>query len=518
MFFDQTTQILLLVTVLIFVSGILLFRTKRTIAVALIFVGSCVLGYTMATLDPFLNLWDEQFHALVAKNMMHDPFRPTLYPDALLDYDIENWTANYIWVHKQPLFLWQIALSFKLFGANVLALRLPSILMHALISVFIYRIGKIALNDRIGFIAALLFAVAHFPLEILAAKYSTDHNDLAFLFYVTASFWSFWEYRRSGDRRWILLIGLFSGGAVLVKWLLGLLIYPSWFISIFLSERSRFNWRLYIPVFQGLFISFLVFLPWQFYIFSRFPAEAGHEFEMISRHLNEVIEGHGEERFYFLKDGLIKMYGGGLLMPYILLFGFILLIIRLKNWFQRTMFIAPVVIVYSLYTYAETKMPGFPMVVIIYGLLSIAAVIFAFFGVLKCLSSYQFVRTTIGSSMLIFIMVQLMDISKIEENHTYKIGWMGEERKKELFELKAMSSLEKRYGKEEVVFFNANYTYAGHIPIMFHTDYIAYSILPSESDIERLKLQGKRIVVFDGELPEMLRENEAIEILNFESL
>jgi 4-amino-4-deoxy-L-arabinose transferase-like glycosyltransferase len=84
----------------------------------------------MANLDHFLILWDEQYHALVAKNMLKNPFKPTLYPVELLDYDYRNWSANYIWLHKQPLFLWQIALSLKIFGTTELAVRLPSILLH----------------------------------------------------------------------------------------------------------------------------------------------------------------------------------------------------------------------------------------------------------------------------------------------------------------------------------------------------------------------------------------------------
>jgi len=35
-----------------------------------------------AMLDPFLNTWDEQFHALVAKNMMANPFKPMLYAES----------------------------------------------------------------------------------------------------------------------------------------------------------------------------------------------------------------------------------------------------------------------------------------------------------------------------------------------------------------------------------------------------------------------------------------------------
>ncbi|MCB0538920.1 MAG: hypothetical protein KDE33_15510, partial [Bacteroidetes bacterium] len=74
--------------------------------------------------DKYLHKWDERYHALVAKNMMEEPFVPKLYKNPVLNYDYKNWTGNHIWVHKQPFPLWSIALSFKLFGVNELALRL----------------------------------------------------------------------------------------------------------------------------------------------------------------------------------------------------------------------------------------------------------------------------------------------------------------------------------------------------------------------------------------------------------
>ena len=203
-------------------------KTKRY-AVPLLFVATLLLGYFIVNLDHFLILWDEQYHALVAKNLIDNPLKPCLYRHPILGYDHRIWTNNHVWLHKQPLFLWQMALSIKLFGANELAVRIPSILMHAIIPVLIYRIGTNIKNRDTGYYGALLFAVAYFPLELVAGRYSTDHNDIAFLFYMTASFWAWFEYQRSKKKYWIILIGLFSGGAVLVKWLMGVFIYIVWF-------------------------------------------------------------------------------------------------------------------------------------------------------------------------------------------------------------------------------------------------------------------------------------------------
>lgn len=82
--------------------------------------------------DKYLHNWDERYHALVAKNMMTEPFAPKLYKNPVLDYDYRYWSSNHIWLHKQPFPLWCITLSFKLFGVNELALRLPSIFLTTL--------------------------------------------------------------------------------------------------------------------------------------------------------------------------------------------------------------------------------------------------------------------------------------------------------------------------------------------------------------------------------------------------
>jgi len=119
------------------------FRKHKTPALVLLVLGALFIRLFISFMDPFLHGWDEQFHALVAKNLMNDPFKPLLLKDPLLPYSYKNWTENHIWLHKQPLFLWQIALSFKLFGPTEFALRLPSILMSTFVIVFIYKRGAI---------------------------------------------------------------------------------------------------------------------------------------------------------------------------------------------------------------------------------------------------------------------------------------------------------------------------------------------------------------------------------------
>ncbi|MEO6901825.1 MAG: hypothetical protein ABI315_01565 [Bacteroidia bacterium] len=95
----------LLISALFIIASIITFHSNKiTIAFIFLIIGSFGLGYFIANLDPFLVLWDEQYHALVAKNMLINPFKPILYRDTVIPYDYTNWTANHIWLHKQPLF------------------------------------------------------------------------------------------------------------------------------------------------------------------------------------------------------------------------------------------------------------------------------------------------------------------------------------------------------------------------------------------------------------------------------
>jgi len=133
----------------------------------------------------------------------------------------------------------------KIFGVNVFGVRFASVLLHALISIIIYRLGKITINGRVGFCSALFFAVTYYPLELVSGRYATDHNDVAFLFYVTASFWTWIEYSVKKKTIWLILIGVFAGAAVMVKWLTGFIVFFCWMTSILLEKKKRNNLREY---------------------------------------------------------------------------------------------------------------------------------------------------------------------------------------------------------------------------------------------------------------------------------
>jgi 4-amino-4-deoxy-L-arabinose transferase len=57
-------------------SVFLFYKKQDRLSLVVLCLAAMVLRYHYITLDAFLNDWDERFHALVAKNMMTQPFAP----------------------------------------------------------------------------------------------------------------------------------------------------------------------------------------------------------------------------------------------------------------------------------------------------------------------------------------------------------------------------------------------------------------------------------------------------------
>jgi 4-amino-4-deoxy-L-arabinose transferase-like glycosyltransferase len=151
---------------LAFTPAVLLFVIGyRKASVVALLLAAFFVRILAISLDPYLHDWDERFHAVVAKNVMQFPFQPMLRLEAILPYKMEDWCCNYIWVHKQPLFLWQMALSMKIFGVNTFGLRLPDVLMGVLATYSSYRIAQIWTGkDAIALLSGILMGASFYQL------------------------------------------------------------------------------------------------------------------------------------------------------------------------------------------------------------------------------------------------------------------------------------------------------------------------------------------------------------------
>jgi 4-amino-4-deoxy-L-arabinose transferase-like glycosyltransferase len=410
--------VLVVMGFLFMVMAIVLFQTRLKPWIALLSLMAAAFFLTLYCIRifDFLMMWDEQYHAMVARNMISHPFKPMFYSDPVLPYDYTNWIGNHIWLHKQPLFLWQIAFSIWVFGAKAWAVRFPDLVMTVLMVPVIYRMGLIVSDNRTGFWAAVFVTVSHFLFRLISGATFTDHNDVAFLFYVTMSLWSWLEYDyrtgKSGQMKFVILTGLFAGAAVLVKWLPGLLVYSGWALALILSGKSRKEWKCYFHILLSFLITIIVALPWQIYILLKFPLESRYEFHLTSSHFLTPIEGHNGDGlgWYYYIEHFRENFS---ISPvtWIVLAVIFLLIAKRKRLAVSLLFM--LVIVFVFYSAAATKMPAFTFITLSIILLVYASLFKVTERFLAIFVSSRFLRILLMSAIVMNIVAAHYQLNEI---------------------------------------------------------------------------------------------------------
>ena len=477
-------------------------REKRS--VFFLVLASIFIYAFAATLDPFLNLWDERFHALVAKNFMNHPFIPTLYDNPIVMMEYDRWDRYHIWFHKQPLFLWQISLSFKLFGVSEFTLRIPNIVMGVILTFITYRSGKLLLNYKVGILAGLLLCSSNYLVELVSGFQGLDHNDFSFLFYVSLSIWAFIEYTDSKNKKWLYLIGLFSGLAILCKWLVGLLVYFGW--VVIKLKAKNYQLKNYYDVILALIVTIFVAVPWQLYEFIQFPVEASKEYAFYAEHFKKALEGHTGTWFYHF-ELITKIYnvvGALILVP-----SLILLRSKLNQPKLYWFIIANILVVYAFFSFAQTKMPSFTIVVFMLVIIAIAS--FCLY-VFEQLFNKQHIIKSIGFTIFIFVMILLnMDIENIQANHT---TWKKKYPDRELL-IHNRNVFKNLKLQNNTAIFNVKGRH--YIECMFYTDLPSYNFIPSNIQYSDLKSKGYIIAIFQSDklnLPEYLKNDTEVILLS----
>ena len=456
-----------------------------------------------ALLDPFINLWDERFHALVAKNMMDRPFKPMLYADPVVDMAYDRWDRYHVWLHKQPLFLWQITLSFTLFGISEYALRLPSVLMGVGLVLVTYRCANLMLNREVAFLTAILLLSSSYYISLISGRQVLEHNDFAFLFYISLSLWAWLEYYYSGHKKWVYWIGIFAGGAILCKWLVGLLVYLAWGVSK-LYDR-KLHPKHYLDLIKALFITLLLAVPWQIYGFIYFPEVAKMVYRHNLLHFSTVLEGHNGSFWYHLYH-VNRLYG--LFALLLVVPSFTLFYQELKDRKLFTSLFTAVLVVYLFFSFARTKMPSFTIVVSMIIFIAFAVL---FNRILKKISNYLNKPSIYKIAVTIFLMAWVVwevDLELLQNTHTTRRAdnyyTRGLTYNKDVFESLNLPS--------KTVLFNVYH----HVEAMFYTPYVAYGFIPSEKQYKSLKHLKRPIALVQplpDSLPEYLQNDTSILII-----
>lgn len=458
--------ILLVGSVLFLASTIVYFYLKGNFTWALTITLILGIGLRVyCSLDGRLHDWDERYHALVAKNMIEQPFKPMLYKNPVLPYDYKDWSGNHIWVHKQPVPLWLMSVSIAIFGTNVISVRLVSIILSSLLILLIYGIGKELFNRKVGIISSFLFAINGYVLEIGSGRAATDHVDLIFLFFITFAVWLSIIGAKKNKYLFAIFIGISLGLAILTKWLPALIVLPIW-VLVNLQIKNSFSFIVKTSVTISGF-AFLIAFPWQWYIIHTFPKEAFYEYAYNTRHIVEVL-GTEESFFFYNLKHLRITFGEYLYLPMFILCIFLLQKWRSSYFFKLSMLWIWIFVPLIFFSFVKTKMPGY-ILFTLPALYLLTAYVFVYFR-----SKW---RENIYFNVVAFIVLIVLPL-----RYTF-------ERVKP-FDHRFQRAYTEKYDSKTIVF-NDNY----HIETMFFTEcYAAYPYSPSPHVIDSLRESGFTVI------------------------
>lgn len=492
---------------LFFAGSLIAFLYKRYgLALLLLVAGGAALRIMLVLMDPFLHSWDEQFHALVARNLSVHPLHPTLIDQPVLPYDPKDWTQNHTWLHKPPFFLWLMAGSIKLFGANVLAVRLPTLLFSILLVPLIYRTGSLLRSRETGFIAALFYAASGFQAHLVAGQLNTDHNDFIFFGLVVLACWALCEYAVTKTGwRFALLCGFFSGCAILTKYLPGLLPLGMFGLLVLLKPEWRTSFLHWKHLAGAGLVCAAVVIPWHVFARMQWPAESAFVSEHYSAHLQSDF-GHPGSWYFHLQE-LIINYGWWftlLIVP-----GFILLLRQTMHKALVWSIGTGVLLTYVFYSFVPIRMPLFCLPVSFFLFICAAAGMEFLFSGMKLMLQKKAAPVVAGT--LFALVIILANLSHIEFLHCDRDG-NDLYRQTRLHNKAAFEKIDAAAGKRPYVLFNcSSYTF---ISAMFYTGQTAYHGLPDEAQFQKLKNGPLHILILDdGHLPAYIRAGENVELL-----
>ena len=455
----------------------------------LLTLAAFVLRISAAFLDPFLNMWDEVFHAVAAKNMMDHPFTPMLHREPAMPIS-DHWPHQHIWLHKPPFFLWLIALSMKFFGTEVWAVRIPSAILTTALVPITWRMGTILRNERVGFISAILVGFSYLLIELTAGSINTDHNDAIFIALVGFSIWSLLEYLKKPRWQWAAAIGLFCAAAILTKWYIGLLAFLPFGLIVL---QRKFDHRTFLHFLLAISIASLFVGAWLWHIWTWFPTEAAYEVKFKSQHFSYPIDGHRGTWMFHLEaiDDLVPPFTWWIIVP-----AFILLIVQVKDRSHRIILLSIFLAIHIFFMIAQTKMLCYTMVLLPFYLIAITNTI----GL--CIDRIRSIRLKrwIFPIGMIIILILTLDPVRIVKRHSLpeklkeQLGW----RRQFMEAIPVMEKLAEKLGEPQTTaIFNMPSNH--FLQFMFDHGHNTWDKMPTEEDAARLIEKGYSVyAIQDG--------------------
>lgn len=229
---------------------------------------------------------DEAFHAVVARNMMDHPLWPTLNEGITIPTQPGDWQNGDIWLHKPPMALWQIVISFKTLGVSTFALRLPSATLATAAVLLTYLIGRRLVDPIAALVAAGLQAFNPVIVALVHGQVFSDHVDISLLFWTELSIYLLIRAIDGGGTRDLILCGVAQGLAFLSKTYPALIVTGvaavAWGLGGMRMNAKRFGIILLAML--------LTIAPWTIWALVHWPRLYMQETLHVFRHLTENIE------------------------------------------------------------------------------------------------------------------------------------------------------------------------------------------------------------------------------------
>ena len=203
--------------------------------------------YLSACFQPALLDDADAAHAQAAKEMLQRHDWVTLHVNGVR------------YLEKAPLLYWLVAISYRLFGINQFAVRVPTALAVVLLAWMVYAYGRWAYSARAGLYAAAISAscvgMFLFTRIMIPEAWLTLFHTLAHYCFVRAFFGTEREKR--------LYYGCYVAMAlaVLTKGLIGLVFIVAPVCGFFLLTRCFAEWR-HLRLGSGLAVFLAIAAPW----------------------------------------------------------------------------------------------------------------------------------------------------------------------------------------------------------------------------------------------------------------
>lgn len=225
----------------------------------------------------------ESNYALTAKEMLTsgDWLSPQIY-------------GKY-WFDKPIMIYWLIAVSFKLFGINEFAARLPSAVFSAASVAFVYwYTNRLFNNYKAAFFSALVLATS-LEFWVLARMIITDAT---LFFFSSVSLAIFHLGIKENRREYMGLAYIFAGLAVLTKGPIGLLL-PGLIVFVYMLVTRHWSLLKKSFIMPGLLLFLLTAGPWYYAMYLKHGQNFIDTFLGLHNYIRATVSEHPDDNVFY---------------------------------------------------------------------------------------------------------------------------------------------------------------------------------------------------------------------------